>query len=146
MTERYVPGVPVPAASTDLSGSKSEKPIRDVLIELWENTETLLRQEMKLASAEIDQKVDRVKKEATAFALGGAFLHAGLLALVAAVILLLSQAMNPWVAALIVGVVLAGTGFFLVKREPKNIAQDLVPKRTIESVKKDVQTFSEATK
>jgi len=145
MTDRYIQGVPV-GTPPDL-GSKPEKPIRDVLIELWENTETLLRQEMKLASVEIDQKVDRVKKEATAFAIGGAFLHAGLLALVAGVILLLAEAIdNPWLAALIVGVVLAGVGFFLVKREPKNIAADLVPEHTIKSVKKDVQTFREATK
>ena len=140
------PGVPVPHAPSDFTRPPAEKPIRDLFVELWENTETLLRQEMRLASVEIDHKLDKVKKDAAAFGLGGAFLHAGLLALVAAVILLLSQAMNPWIAALAVGVVLAGVGYFLISREPKNIARDLVPKHTIESVKKDVQTFREATK
>lgn len=146
MADRYVPGMPVPTTSPDITTPKSEKPIRDVLVELWENTETLFRQELALASAEIDQKVSKLKKDAAAFALGGAFLHAGFLALVAGVILLLSQAVAPWLAALIVGGVLAVVGFFLVKRQPQETAEDLVPKRTIQSVKKDVQTFREATK
>ena len=114
MSDRYLQGVPGAPVQPDPSGATGDKPIREVLVELWENTETLLRQEMKLASTEIDHKLDKVKTQATAFALGGAFLHAALLAIVAGLVLLLAEAMNPWIAALIVGVVLGGIGFFLV--------------------------------
>jgi hypothetical protein len=119
--------------------------VRELLVELWENSEKLFRQELALANAELDRKIKRVKTEASAYALGGALLHAALFGLAATLILLLSLAIAPWVAALIVTAALAGGGYALIKREPPS-ARELTPKRTIETVKRDVQTFKEATK
>src|SRR3712207_8238440 len=55
------------------------------------------------------------------------------LALVAALILLLSRAMAPWVAALIVGVVAIIAGALLVRRKPHLSRDDVVPTRTLRS-------------
>lgn len=145
MTQKYVVDPP-PAVSIESTHDRTERPLRDILVELWENTEKLFRQEVKLASAELDLKMTRAKAELVAFATGGALLVVGMLAIVAAVILLLAEVMVPWLAALIVGVVLAGIGFALVKRGPKLSAEELAPTRTIQSVRKDVQAFTEATK
>jgi hypothetical protein len=124
---------------------KSERPLSEIVVELWENTEKLIRQELALASTEVDAKLDRAKKEATIFAAGGAVLYAGLLTLVAALVLLLGNVVEPWLAALIVGVVVSGVGYALVRRSPPS-PSDLVPNRAIASVKQDVRTFTEATK
>jgi hypothetical protein len=138
-----------------------ERPLSAIVLDLWEKTESLVRQEMRLGLAEAEEKVDvlkteleaklaALKVELAAKAVGGAVLFAGLLTLVAAVVLLLAQAVAPWVAALIVGVASSAGGFVLVRRtmrlpgapEPNQF----VPKRSIESLKRDAQTIREATK
>lgn len=140
---------------------ESERPISTIVTDLWEKAEMLLRQEMRLGLTEAEEKVNdlkvelaakasQLKVELAAKALGGVVLFMGLLSIVAAVILLLSRVMAPWVAALIVGVGISVAGFVLLKRamrlpEPPKPGQ-LVPHRTIESLKQDAQTITEATK
>ena len=124
---------------------QTERPLQEIVVELWENSEKLVRQELALASTELDSKLGRAKVELGAFALGGAVLYAGLLALVAAAILLLGHAVALWLAALIVGAVVSGIGYGLVRRGPPKPAE-LMPTQTMQSVKQDVKTFKEATK
>lgn len=132
-----VPGSPV---------RDGEPAFKDVVVDLWQNTEKLLRQEMALASAELDVKAKKLKTEVGAIAIGGAVLHAALLAFVAAVILLLANVMDAWLAALIVAVAAGITGYFLVKRSQNLSAKDVTPTRTIGSIQHDMQTFKEALK
>jgi hypothetical protein len=123
----------------------SEPPLKEVLVELWENTEKLLRQELALASAELELKARKLKLEVMASAAAVGMLLAGALSLVAALILLLSEAMEPWLAALLTSAVLVGVGFVLIKKSRPTVA-DITPERTLQSLKKDVQTFTEASK
>lgn len=125
--------------------SRGERPIGEIVVELWENTEKLVRQEITLASTELEGKMNRAKREVGAVAIGGAVLYAGVLALMAALVLLLAQAMPHWLSALLVGVLCAGGGYFMVRKNQPNPAE-LTPRRTIESIKQDVRTFTEATK
>jgi putative superfamily III holin-X len=122
-----------------------DPPLKEVLAELWQNIEKLMRQEMKLASVELDVKAQRLKTELTALAIGAALMVAGALALVAAVILLLDLLMAAWLAALVTGGVAAGVGFALVNAK-KPSARDVTPERTIENLGKDIQTLRESTK
>lgn len=133
------------AAPPPLAPAAHEPPLKDVLVELWHNLEKLVRQEIALASAEIDVKAQRLKTEATGVAIGAGLLLAGALALVAAVILLLDLFLPAWLAALITGGVAAASGFTLVKTK-KPTAADIVPERTIHSLGKDLETFTESTK
>lgn len=132
-----VPGAPV---------REGEPAFRDVVVDLWQNTEKLVRQEMALASAELDVKAQKLKTDVGAMAIGGAVLHAALLAFVAAVILLLANVMDAWLAALIVAVAAAGTGYLLIKKHQNISAKDVTPTRTIGSIQQDMQTFKEALK
>lgn len=122
---------------------KTERPLKELFVELWENTEKLVRQEAKLASIEVDTKVSKLKTDVSAMAIGGAMLYAGLLALIAGVILLLGKFIAPWLAALLVGGAVVGVGYALLQKR-KNLSDDLVPRRTIQHVKEDVHTFTEA--
>ena len=136
------------------------RPLTAIINDVWEKLEFLVRQEMRLGIAEAEEKadllkreleerVDHLKLELAAKALGGAIAFTGLLALVSALILLLSRAMPAWGAALIVGFVLSGAGVLLLKRkvETKGLdTKELVPQRTINSLKQDAQRITEAVK
>ncbi len=68
--------------------------------------------------------------------------YAGFLALVAALIAgLVELILIPmWLAALIVGLVVAGIGYLLIQRGLSALkAVDLAPKQTIETIKEDVE-------
>lgn len=145
MSQPQVSSVPRPHAQGNLVSQGSEPPLKDVLVELWENTEKLVRQELALASAELDAKAQKLKTEVAASALGAGLIVAGALSLVAAVILLLALAMPAWVAALLTSAVTAGGGYALLKAKRPSMA-DVTPQRSLQSLKKDVQTFTESTR
>ena len=137
--------VPRPAAHALSPAPGAEPPLKDVLVELWQNMEKLVRQEVALATAELDLKAQRLKTELMAAAIGAALLLAGGLTLVATVVLLLDLVMPAWTAALITGAVAAGAGFGLIKSKRPSVA-DMKPERTIRSLEKDLHTFTESSK
>jgi hypothetical protein len=67
--------------------------------------------------------------------------YAGLLALVATIIILLAKAgLDWWASTLLVGVVVAGTGGYLVQRGLQALKhEDLAPRQTVETIKEDAQ-------
>jgi hypothetical protein len=144
MTQQYFNP---PPQSMRAPARGEERPVGEIIGELWENTEKLVRQEMELGLAELDRKATRLKADVTMAAVGGSVLYAGVLTLVAAVVLLLSKAVDPWLAALIVGVAVSGIGFMLVQRGKKDMeAVDMKPEQTIRSVERSAHTFKEAVK
>jgi hypothetical protein len=156
-------GYEVGAASDDAEQSRTsadERAIGQVVTDLWEKAETLVRQEMRLGIAEAEEKVDllkaeldgrlaKMKLEIAVKAIGGGVATGGALALVACIVLLLSQVMVPWVAALVTGAVITGIGIALLKRKVElprpPSAADLTPQRTIANIKADTQAIEEAS-
>jgi cytochrome c-type biogenesis protein CcmH/NrfG len=148
MTEAPIVGARVASpvnVGASVGSPGSDPPLKDVLVELWQNLEKLVRQEIALAGAELDIKAQRLKGEVAGAAIGAGLMLAGALALVAAVILMLALFMPAWTASLITGAVAAGAGFGLVKAK-KPTAADVTPERTIANLKKDLRTFTESTK
>ncbi len=113
----------------------------DLFKRLSEETSTLIRQEMALARAELQEKGKTAGKGAGLF--GGAgvvgLLAAG--ALTAAIILLLDKIMAAWLAAVIVAVVYGAVAAVLGMRGKEEIqrATPPVPEQTIETTKEDVE-------
>lgn len=100
------------------------------------DTRTLLIQEVALAKSEMSQKVSQGKRGATFLGIGGAIAYAGLLALIGAAIMALALFMPGWLAALIVGVVVAIVGYVLIQKGLNELKpEELKPTQTIESVK-----------
>jgi uncharacterized membrane protein YqjE len=120
----------------------------DLVQRLSQQTATLVRQEMRLAQTEMQEKGKRVGIGVGMF--GGAGLVAlyGVGALVAAVILLIATAVEPWIAALIVGVVLLGVAGVVALMGKKQVDEATPPKpeRAIESVQQDVQHVKESAR
>ena len=123
----------------------SDRPVGDLVQQLSQQTATLVRQEMRLAQVELEEKGKRAGMGAGMF--GGAGLVAlyGVGALVAAAILLIGTAVEPWLAAVIVGVLLLATAGLLGLLGKKEVDRATPPKpeRAIESVQRDVEHVKE---
>lgn len=114
--------------------------------ELTSQMTTLVRQEVALAKTEMSDKVAKMRRDIIVIAAGAMLAWAGFLALIATVILMLTQlaGMPAWLAALIVMVIVLGLGvaFLLYGIESLQHTNKL-PTQTIQSVKEDVQWAKE---
>jgi uncharacterized membrane protein YqjE len=123
----------------------SERSVGDLVQQLSQQTATLVRQEMRLAQVELQEKGKRAGIGAGMF--GGAGLVAlyGVGAVIAAVIMLVATALEPWVSALIVGVVLLATAGLVALLGKKQVEQATPPKpeRAMESMQDDVEHVKE---
>ncbi len=126
---------------------RDERTLGELFSELAQETSTLVRQEVDLAKTEMGQKASRVGKDVGFLAAGGAVAYAGLLAILAGVIVLLGQVIPMWFSALLVGLVVAAVGYFLVKKGLDALkAEDIAPRQTIETLKEDGQWIKDQTK
>lgn len=105
----------------------------------------LVRQEVNLATTELTFKATRVGRELAMLAVGGLVAYAGLLALVATVIIALATAgLAWWLASLIVGLIVAAVGALLVQRGVAALKRvDLAPSQTMQTLKEDTQWAKE---
>jgi hypothetical protein len=127
--------------------SRDERSLGELFSELARDTSTLVSQEITLAKTEMSQKASRVGKDVGFLAAGGAVAYAGLLAILAGVIVLLGQVIPMWLAALLVGLVVAGVGYFLVRRGLDALKrEDIAPRQTIETLKEDQQWAKDQTR
>jgi uncharacterized membrane protein YqjE len=126
----------------------SDRSVADLVQRLSEQTATLVRDEMRLAQAELQEKGKRAGIGAGMF--GGAGLVAlyGVGALTAAAILLIGTAVEPWIAAVIVGVALLAVGGVLALAGRKQVDRATPPKpeQAIESVQRDVEHVKESAR
>ena len=129
-----------------MQGRGDDRSLGELFSELSQETTMLVRQEMNLAKAEMSQKASRVGKDVGFMAAGGAVAYAGLLAIVAGLIALVGLVIPLWLSALLVGLVVAAIGYFLVKRGLDALKQeDLAPRQTIETLKEDKEWAKDQT-
>ena len=117
-----------------------ERPIGELVKELSSQTSTLVRQEIELARAELEQKGKLAGKGAGM--LVGAAIAAllALGALTAGLVALLDKATATWVAALIVMALWAIVALVLAKAGQKSLQKATPPvPQTVETVKEDIQ-------
>ena len=122
-----------------MQAGQDDRSLGELFAELAQETSTLVRQEVELARVELGQKAAGVGRAVASLVLGGAVAYAGFLAIMAAVIVALADAGLPWwLAALLVGVVVAGVGYALVARARAALQRvELAPRRTVETLKED---------
>ena len=122
-----------------------DRPVGQLVSDATEQITRLVRNEMRLAAAELQQKGKRLGVGAGLFGGAGVLAFYGGAALVAALILALATVLVPWLAALIVAVVVLGVagGLALVGKKQAQRAGPLVPEETAASVKTDIQTIKE---
>lgn len=140
---KAAPVAPAPAASRE-HGSES---ITDLIRNLASDLSTLLGKEMQLAKSEIRETVSEVQTAVGAIATGTAIAMAGLVVLLMSGVYGLSNVVDPWLAALIVGAAALLIGYVMVhSAKEKASASSIVPDRTLDSAKKDVDTLERAVR
>ena len=126
---------------------RDDRSLGELFAELAQETTTLVRHEVNLAKVEMGEKASRAGKHVGFLAAGGAVAYAGLLAILAGVIILLNAVMPLWVAAVLVGLVVAAVGYFLVRRGLDALKrEDFAPRQTMETLKEDQQWAKDQTK
>lgn len=120
--------------------NQQDRPVGELVKELSEQTSTLVRKEVELAKAELAEKGKKAGLGAGMFGGAGLFGFFAFAGLTATFILALSEAMAPWLAALIVTVVygaIAGVLALQGKNKVKE-AGPPVPEAAVDSTKEDV--------
>ncbi|HEX4717250.1 MAG TPA: phage holin family protein [Thermoleophilaceae bacterium] len=117
-----------------------DQPVSELVKQLSDQTTTLVRQEVELAKAELAEKGKKAGIGAGMFGGAGLFGVFAFGALTATFILALSEAVTPWLAALIVTLVYGAIAAVLAL-QGKNKVQEAtppVPERALDSTKEDV--------
>jgi Flp pilus assembly protein TadB len=122
-----------------------ERSTGELVKQLSEQVTVLVREEVKLAQLEMTRKGKQFGVGAGMISGGGLIALYGVGCLIACAVLAISLALAPWLAALIVGVVLlvvAGVAAQAGKRRLKK-AVPPVPAEAVDSVKADVEQIKE---
>lgn len=134
----------VAAESSHHNGSES---IADLIRDLARDLSTLLSKEVALAKAEVRESVSDMNKAVGAIATGAVLAMAGVVVLLMSGVYGLSNVVEPWLAALIVGALALLIGFLMVNSAKKKMsARAMVPDRTMDSAKKDKETLERAVR
>lgn len=124
----------------DLQIEKDERSIGSLFSQLAAETGTLVRQEVALAQAEITEKATGVGRNIGSLVIGGAVGYAALLAILAGLIIALSNFIPAWGAAMLLGVLVGGVSYVMVSSALAELRKkDLRPDETVESLKEDAQ-------
>jgi hypothetical protein len=118
-----------------------DRSLGELFGDLARDTGTLVRQEVQLAKTELSENASRAARDLGVIAVGGLVAYAGFLVLLAAATLgLVATGLDPWLAALIVGAIVAVVGAVLVQRGLGALKrEELAPRQTVETLKEDAQ-------
>ena len=117
-----------------------DRPVGQLVQEMSQQTALLVRKELELAQLEMKEKGKRAGIGAGLFGGAGVVALYGGGALIAAIVLVLGTALEPWIAALIVAVVLFAVAGVLGLTGKKQVDQatPAAPEEAIASTKRDI--------
>jgi uncharacterized membrane protein YqjE len=132
-----------------VSGSRNGGPqhgLGDILGGLANDIQDLVRGELRLARAELDQKLSRILMAAI-WLLGGALVaFAGLVVILQGIAAALALVLPTWAASLIVGVAIVIIGAVFARSGLAMLSlKSLTPDRTASSLQKDARVVKEHT-
>jgi hypothetical protein len=118
-----------------------EESMGALFAQLSDDLSTLMRQELRLAQAEMTEKGKKAGVGIGMFGGAGIVTFLALQALTACLIALLATAMDVWVAALIITVIYAAGAGVLALTGKKQVSEATppVPEQTVDTLKEDVQ-------
>ena len=123
------------------------RPLGDLFGDLAADMSNLVRQEVALAKLEVTQKAKYLGRNVGYLVVGGAVAYAGMLAVIAAIIMLLDRVLPAWGAALLVGVVVAVIAWLMIGKALGALQQaDLTPRETVETLKEDATWMKQQIK
>ncbi len=127
------------------SPTRSDESVGQLVSQLTETVSHLVRDEVQLAKMDLAEKGKKAGTGIGMFSVAGLLAFFGIGALITTAILALSLALDAWLAALIVGVVLIAVAVVvgLLGRKEVQQAAPPVPQAAVDSVKQDVAAAKE---
>lgn len=123
-----------------MSAIRDERSLGELFTHLTEQSRTLVHQEIELAKTELSEKISILGKDIGSMVVGATVLYAGVLVLLAAVVIGLGHLITFGGAALLVGLVVSGVGGWLVMRGLNDMKhRNLKPEKTAETLKETKQ-------
>ena len=130
------------ATGTTTQATHIEPSVGTLLKQLMREVPALLTNEVALAKSEMRENMQHTKAGVASLATGGAVLLGGFIILLMAAVYALSNVVEPWLAALIVGGVTAFAGYAMVQAGKKKFqSESLRPDRTMNSLQKDKEVI-----
>lgn len=124
--------------TTDTRSSTYNHSLSELLRDLSNQTQTLVRAEVQLAKMELEEAGKEIGKDVAFLLIGGAIAYAGFLAILTATIIGLAAFIPAWASALVIGLIVTVIGFLFVQQGRSNLQRaELAPKETLESLKED---------
>ncbi len=132
--------------TTRFQRTGDDRSVGELVQQLSQQSATLVRQELRLATVELQEKGKRAGIGAGMFGGAGVVALYGVGALVAAVVIGIGTLLEPWLGAVIVGVVLLGVAGILALSAKKQVNQATppLPERALESTRRDVEEVKRA--
>ena len=127
--------------------SESERSIASVLQSIVGNIQQIVQSEIRLAKAEVREQVSKTGTASKSLAIGAVLGVYALGSLLLACVYALATVVASWLAALIVGAVIAPIAAVLIMGGIKKIKRvHVTPDKTIASVKENVEWAKAQTK
>jgi len=131
-----------------VESTTSDRSIGDLLTDLSRNTSSLFRNEIELVKAETSEKISQTFVAIGSIAGGAILAMAALLVLLQALVIAITElGVPPTLASLLVGGIVAIIAFIMIQQGTKKLkASQMVPERSISSLKRDAQLAQEQVK
>lgn len=130
--------------NTRYSTEQEQPSLGDLFSNLSTQASLLFRQEVQLAQAEMTRKATRAGQNAAYMILGAVVAQAAFLTLIAALVLALSNVMDAWLAALLVGIVLAIVAALMVRFGLNKLKEiDPAPRQTIQTMRENKEWLTQ---
>ena len=125
-----------------------DRSLGELFSDLSQQTAELIRQEMRLAKAELSDKLADVGKNVAMIAAAAVFALAALMAVTAGIVLLLVEVgVEPWLAAVITAVVMGLVAFLLAQSGLAALRKkSIAPVETMDSLKETSQWLKNETR
>lgn len=128
------------------ASAHEDQSVGALLRQLMREVPELFTKELALLKAETRENLQAAKAGVAAVSTGGAVMLAGLVILLLSAVYALGNVMEPWLAALIVGIAAMVVGFVMVKSgSSKFDARGMRPDHTLDSLRKDKDAISRRT-
>ena len=99
-----------------------ERPLGELFADLAHQTGALVRQEVRLARAEMSEKVEEAARNGAFIAAGGTLMLFSLLAFATAIVAVVATFLPLWLAALATGLTVALVGYALMRKGMTGLA------------------------
>jgi hypothetical protein len=131
-----------------MDASRDDRSLGQLFGDLSRQLGTLVQQEIALAKTEVTTRVTSVGRDAAMLGAGAALGFAALLmALVTVGLILIEIGLEPWIAFLVVTIVVGAGAGLLVQRGRTQLKEtDLTPRETIQTIRDDAEWAKEQLK